>query len=205
MDILSRRSLIKLNAAGIVLAVTGRAFASPFAGMPSSSPSSALMSRARAALAQHQGRLPHSDRIGIADFSRPSHAPRFFIVDMSSGQSSAHLVSHGRGSDPAHTGWVKSFSNESGSFASSSGAYATGETYIGGHGRSMRLAGLDATNSNAESRAIVVHAAWYVSPDMARNTGKLGRSEGCFAVSSESLETVLGQLGPGRLLYADKA
>jgi hypothetical protein len=69
----------------------------------------------------------------------------------------------------------------------------------------MRLAGLDATNSNAESRAIVVHAAWYVSPDMARNTGKLGRSEGCFAVSSESLETVLGQLGSGRLLYADKA
>jgi len=69
----------------------------------------------------------------------------------------------------------------------------------------MRLMGLDADNSNAQARAIVVHAAWYVTPEIARSTGKLGRSEGCFAVSNDSLDEVLTRLGPGRLLYADKA
>ena len=34
--------------------------------------------------------------------------------------------------------------------------------------------------------------------------GKLGRSEGCFALSQLSLQYVLQQLGPGRLLYSDK-
>ena len=178
----------------ISLAATDRAFASPLADIPSA----ALLGRAHAALLQHRDRLLQTDVIGIVDFSRPSRDTRFFIVDLESGQADAHLVAHGRGSDPAHTGWVKRFSNQPGSYASSSGAYVTGDTYIGGHGRSMRLAGLDVANSNAESRAIVIHAAWYVSPGMAHSTGKLGRSEGCFAVSSASLETVLARLGPGR-------
>lgn len=69
----------------------------------------------------------------------------------------------------------------------------------------MRLAGLDPENCNAENRAIVVHAAWYVTPEIATRTGMLGRSEGCFAVSSSSLGHVLDQLGAGRLLYAVKA
>ena len=59
-------------------------------------------------------------------------------------------------------------------------------------------------NSNAESRAIVIHAAPYVSERLAQEIGKIGRSEGCFAVPSESLDEVLARLGPGRLLYADK-
>ncbi len=158
-----------------------------------------------AALGRHRGRLAHTDRIGIVDFSRPSSAARLFIVDVASGSSQSHLVAHGRGSDPAHTGWTRSFSNEPGSFASSSGAFATGAEYHGHHGRSMRLAGLDAVNCNAEMRAIVIHAAWYVSPAIAALTGMVGRSEGCFAVSSASLDYVLDRLGPGRLLYAARA
>jgi len=68
----------------------------------------------------------------------------------------------------------------------------------------MRLEGLDATNDNAASRAIVVHAAWYVNDEMIRHFGMLGRSEGCLAVASSSLNEVLERLGPGRLIYADK-
>ncbi len=165
----------------------------------------ALLQRAEAALRLHRNRFAFVDRIGVVDFSKPSVAPRLFIVDRDSGRVEAHLVAHGRGSDPAHTGWARLFSNEPGSFASSNGTYATADHYTGAHGASMRLQGLDAGNSNAEARAIVVHAAWYVSPEMARNTGKLGRSEGCFAVSAASLDTVLTQLGPGRMLYAEKA
>ena len=68
----------------------------------------------------------------------------------------------------------------------------------------MRVRGLDDSNSNAEARAIVVHSAWYAEPDVLASTGRLGRSEGCFALSSASLQEVLERLGPGRFLYADR-
>jgi hypothetical protein len=53
-------------------------------------------------------------------------------------------------------------------------------------------------------RGIVVHAAWYVSPQMVREHGVLGRSEGCFAVCETELAGVLDRLGPGRLLVATR-
>ena len=68
----------------------------------------------------------------------------------------------------------------------------------------MRLEGLDASNSNARSRGIVIHGAAYVSEQMIRDYGKLGRSEGCFAVAESSLLDVMTQLAPGRLIYADR-
>lgn len=68
----------------------------------------------------------------------------------------------------------------------------------------MRLSGLDPSNNNAEARAIVIHSAWYAEPQVVRDYGKLGRSEGCFALSTSSHAEVMARLGPGRLLYADK-
>ncbi len=164
----------------------------------------ALLRRALRALDQHQGGIEHRDVIGIADFSLPSRAPRFHLLDVASGRVTSHLVAHGRGSDPAHTGWLERFSNEPHSNATSAGAYRTDGFYIGGHGRSIRLSGLDAGNSNALERAIVVHGAWYVSNDMAREHGVLGRSQGCFALANSSLDEVFAKLGPGHMIYADK-
>ncbi len=80
----------------------------------------------------------------------------------------------------------------------------TGDYYPGRYGRSMRLRGLDHSNSNAEARAIVVHSAWYAEPNVLQGNGRLGRSEGCFALSHTSLQEVLARLGPGRFLYADR-
>jgi L,D-transpeptidase catalytic domain len=196
----TRRHLLSLTATGLALASTKRTFATPaLLEIPSR-----LMNRALAALALHKGDLKYKDRIGIVDFASASRTPRFFVVDMIGGQIKGHLVAHGRGSDPAHTGWVKHLSNTPGSYASSAGAYATGEIYMGAHGRSMRLQGLDTENDNAYARAIVIHAAWYVSPEMVRTTDKLGRSEGCLAVCDSSLDEILASLGPGRMIYADK-
>jgi len=118
---------------------------------------------------------------------------------------SSHLVAHGRGSDPSHSGWLEHFSNEPRSNATSAGAFRTGNPYVGSHGHSLHLEGLDPTNSNAASRAIVVHGAWYVSMQMVFCRGMLGRSEGCFTVANSDLQEVLTKLGPGRLIYADKA
>ena len=163
-----------------------------------------LLARARAAFERHRPRLRHVDVVGIADYSKPSALPRFYLLDTYSGRVTSHLVAHGRGSDPEHSGWLRRFSNSVGSNASSNGAYVTGDFYQGRYGRSMRLSGLDYSNSNAHARAIVVHSAWYAEPHVIAEHGRLGRSEGCFAMSYTSLQQTLARLGPGRFLYADK-
>lgn len=149
-------------------------------------------------------RIAHRDRAVLVDFARPSAAPRLFILDLAAGTSHAMPVAHGRGSDPANSGWLRQFSNAPGSAASCRGAFASGAFYDGQHGRSQRLLGLDPTNDKALDRAIVIHSAWYAEPDMIATHGRLGRSEGCFTVSSASLPMLLAALGPGRLLLADR-
>jgi len=196
VDVLSRRNFCGLGA-GALLALPTLSYAAP-----QSKPSPRLLGLARAALEHHQ--LTERDTIGVIDFAAASREPRFHLVDMANGRTSALLVAHGRGSDPDHSGWVQRLSNLPGSYASSAGAYLTSDLYTGKHGRSRRLKGLDAENSNVESRAIVIHAASYVGADIARAYGKLGRSEGCLAVAEPDLDFVLAKLGPSRLIYVDR-
>jgi hypothetical protein len=201
--LLTRRKLIATGAMGASVALASPALASPAsAAAPDISPE--LLRRAMAALDRHHDAITNRDVIAVADFARPSRAPRFHLVDVASGRASSHLVAHGRGSDPDHTGWLERFSNGFGSNATSAGAYRTDGFYVGGHGRSIRLSGLDDSNNNALARAIVVHGAWYVSPAMAASHGVLGRSEGCFAFAESSLGEIMARLGPGHLIYADK-
>jgi hypothetical protein len=161
-----------------------------------------LFARARAALDSHQ--IAARDTIGIVDFSQPSSEPRFHVVELASGQVESHRVAHGRGSDPAHSGYLERFSNDFGSYATSNGTYATGDYYDGKYGLSMKVRGLDWSNNNAESRAIVIHNAWYAEDDMVPLHGMLGRSEGCFAMSRKSQFEVMRKLAGGRMIYADK-
>lgn len=164
----------------------------------------ALRRLAKRLLEENTSRIAAAEMVALIDFSRPSAEARLHLVDIVSGQIDSFLTAHGRGSDPGHTGWLTSFSNEPGSKATSKGAYRTGALYEGKYGRSMRLAGLDPDNRNAEARAIVIHPAWYVGEAMIAQYGKLGRSEGCFALSDAGLDRVLARLGPGRLLFAGK-
>ena len=162
-----------------------------------------LFAKAKAALDSRPW-IAHRDVIGIVDFASPSADPRFHLVDLLSGSVESHRVAHGRGSDPDHSGYLERFSNDFGSYASSNGAYVTGDTYDGKYGNSMKVRGLDWTNSNAESRAIVIHNAWYAEDEVARDFGKLGRSEGCFAFSRANQWNVMSRLANGRMIYADK-
>ncbi|MFC7536001.1 murein L,D-transpeptidase catalytic domain-containing protein [Sphingomonas sp. GCM10030256] len=164
----------------------------------------ALFARAKAALDRHGAAVRARDFMGIVDFSLASRDARFHLVDLMNGRVESHLVAHGRGSDPAHSGFVESFSNTPGSEATSNGAYTTGEYYHGKYGLSMKVHGLDWTNNNAESRAIVIHNAWYAEPEMIGIHGKLGRSEGCFAFSKASQDSVMQRLAGQRMIYADK-
>ena len=161
-----------------------------------------LFARAKAALDQHQ--VYARDTIAIADFSKPSSEPRFLVVDLASGEVESHRACHGRGSDPAHSGYLERFSNDFGSYATSNGTYTTADYYDGKYGLSMKVRGLDWSNSNAEARAIVIHNAWYAEDDMIPLHGMLGRSEGCFAMSRSSQYAVMRRLAGGRMIYADK-
>ncbi|MES2339062.1 MAG: murein L,D-transpeptidase catalytic domain family protein [Pseudomonadota bacterium] len=163
-----------------------------------------LFRRALAALDAHGRAIPKHDRIAIADFASPSSLPRFHLIDLIDGSTTSLLVAHGSGSDPQHTGWLQRFSNVPDSFASSEGAYLATDYYVGKHGRSQRLLGLDPTNDKALDRAIVVHGAWYANQDMLTTHGKLGRSQGCFAVGETALSAVFDTLGEGRMIYAAK-
>jgi hypothetical protein len=164
-----------------------------------------LFERAMAARDAHGTLVTQRDRIVIVDFDAPSYRSRLHMIDVMNGASQRLLVTHGIGSDRGHTGYLQQFSNDDGSEATCEGAFATSDYYVGQHGRSQRLLGLDPTNNNALSRAIVIHAAWYANKDMLLTHGKLGRSQGCFAVGDAELQRVFDHLGEGALIYAGKA
>jgi hypothetical protein len=163
-----------------------------------------LFQKAKAALEAHRYQVRARDTIGIVDFTMASRDARFHLVDLMNGTVESFRVAHGSGSDRAHTGFLERFSNQPGSEATSNGTYITGEYYQGKYGLSMKTQGLDWTNNNAESRAIVIHNAWYAEPEMIAQTGKLGRSQGCFAFSRADQWSVMRRLAGGRMIYADK-
>jgi hypothetical protein len=181
--------------------LAGRVFAEPLLRPIGSD---ALVARARASLDRHGAMIANRDVVGVADFGCSSSVPRFHLIDMRNGSVDTFLVAHGRGSDPAHTGWLQSFSNLPGSEATSAGAFLTKDIYFGAHGRSRRLAGLDPDNDQAEPRGIVVHGAWYVNRDLAAR-GAIGRSEGCFAFQQDQVGQIIDRLGTGRLILATRA
>ncbi len=190
----------QIMAGGIGIA-TGLAWPIPAVAAPQNA---RLFEIARRELERAGRKIWLNDVVGLADFSLPSREPRFFLLDMVSGVVKHFYVTHGKGSDPEHDGWLKSFSNEDSSYATSRGAFLTRQFYDGKNGFSMRLFGLDPDNSNADPRAIVIHAAAYADPALIETQGKLGRSEGCFVFPHANLMEILGRMGPGRLLFADK-
>ncbi len=149
-------------------------------------------------------KLWRRDIVGVADFARPSSLPRLHFANLENGTIRSFLVAHGRGSDPDHCGFLQSFSNREGSEATSRGSYLTAEWYSGKYGTSIRLLGMDGDNSAALERAIVMHPASYATADHIAKFGKLGRSEGCFAMSPSQFNEALWHLSGGRLLYADR-
>ena len=143
------------------------------------------------------------DIVGIADFGVHSAQRRFYFVNLEREEVNPFHVSHGTGSDPEHDGWLNDYSNVEGSNATSKGAYVTWEWYQGRYGTSVRLGGLDPSNDAALRRYIVMHRAAYAEPSHIERWGRLGRSNGCFALGEEQFRIALLNLSGGRLLYAD--
>ncbi len=200
--LVDRRGLIKGAAATVfAAALPVRVAAQPYSV---SEQHRRILGVAKAQVARAGAALWRKDIVGIADFALPSAMPRLHFADLEKGAVRSFLVAHGRGSDPEHDGFLKSFSNTEGSLATSRGAFITYEWYKGKYGTSIRLGGIDPDNNRALERRIVMHPAWYANAGMLEKWGKLGRSDGCFAMAEADFNEALWHLSGGRLLYADR-
>jgi len=145
--------------------------------------------------------LPKSSSIiTVVDLSKPSREKRMWIVDLASKQLLIHTwVAHGSGSG---TEVAKRFSDIDDSHQSSLGFYLTDNVYMGKHGRSLHLNGLDeGFNDLARAREIVVHAAPYVSQQTINATGRIGCSWGCPAVSPKISNKVINTIKDRTMLF----
>ena len=144
---------------------------------------------------------PPPATLSVIDFSRPSTEPRLWVFDLASHSLLfEELVAHGRNTgDNVAT----AFSNRSGSHMSSLGVFRTAESYVGANGYSLRLDGLEpGFNDLARDRAIVIHGAPYVSPEIARAQGRQGRSLGCPAVRPAIARDLIDRIRGGSLVFA---
>lgn len=139
----------------------------------------------------------------LADMREPSADARLYVLDLTDRQRPRLIlrtqVAHGYGSDPKRDGHATRFSSIEGSGMTSLGLYRVAAPYVGKHGHSYHLAGLQASNANAEARNIELHPADYVSP------GHVGHSAGCAAVAPSVIPELDQRFGTltGALLYVD--
>jgi L,D-transpeptidase catalytic domain len=150
-------------------------------------------------LVQH-GKLAKDNIISIVDFTQPSSRKRLFVIDLDDcrvlyNTYVAHGVNSGRE-------YANEFSNKPESYKSSLGFYETLNTYIGEHGYSLRLDGLEkGINDNANSRDIVIHAADYVNESFIRSQGYIGRSWGCPALPEKLHKPIIDKIKNGSCLF----
>jgi len=137
----------------------------------------------------------------VIDYSLPSTERRLWVLDLEAGEVLFHeLVAHGQNTGGNR---ARHFSNDSGSHQSSLGVFRTDRTYRGKHGRSLKLDGLEpGFNDAARDRAIVMHAADYVTDDFAAANGRLGRSWGCPALDPAVAQDLIDAISGGTLLVA---
>jgi hypothetical protein len=156
----------------------------------------ALFDRAMQYYLDQKSNIANPRYFTIVDFSLSANKKRLFLFDLSNGTVEMHAVAAGTNSDPDNDGMATKFSNTEGSKMSSLGFYRTLQTYNGTHGLSLRLDGLENTNDNALSRAIVMHPADYVSDA----TPHAGRSWGCPAVDPKVSASLIAKVKNGSIL-----
>jgi L,D-transpeptidase-like protein len=145
---------------------------------------------------QAAGAAVRPDRLMVIDYAKPSSESRLWVFDL----HFKHLlfeepVAHGKNSGGERS--IR-FSDEPGSLMSSLGVFLTADTYIGKHGLSLRLRGMEkGINDLSMERGIVIHAAGYV-----RRGGRIGRSWGCPAVRPEISRALIESVRGGTLLLS---
>ena len=142
----------------------------------------------------------HPNYAILIDMSLPSNTKRWSVVDLKSNEVLYKtFVAHGKGSGEGVE--AKVFSDKPGSYCTALGMYKITGSFIGKHGLSYLLDGLESTNKNALSRGIIIHSAWYADDNFISSNGRCGNSWGCPAISSNALKTCEPYLKPGTLVW----
>jgi hypothetical protein len=145
----------------------------------------------------------------VIDYALPSSRRRLWVLEPGSREILfQEFVAHGKGSAPEDDpDRAVRFGNQAGSFRSSLGTFLTGEAYLGEHGYSLRLEGVEpGVNDRAAERAIVIHPADYVGQAFRlRSGGRLGRSWGCPALDPEIAPQIIDRIQAGSVIFADGA
>lgn len=145
-------------------------------------------------------KISRKEVLTVIDFSKPSNAERCYIIDVCERRiKHKTIVSHGVNSGRLY---ARHFSNENNSRKSSLGFYVTTETYHGKFKLALRLDGLEHSNSHANSRGVVMHAADYATYEfLERNGGMLGRSYGCPAMPHDRFEDIVDWIKGGSCVF----
>ena len=136
----------------------------------------------------------------VCDFSQSSAHKRLYIIDVVNNKLVTNTyVAHGKNSGGEY---ATNFSNKPESLQSSLGFYITSNTYIGEHGLSLRINGVDAGfNDKALARSIVIHGAAYVYDARAKAGIFMGRSFGCPAVPAKESAEIITTIKNGTCLF----
>lgn len=147
-----------------------------------------------------EGMISNSRYLTVIDFELSANQRRMWVFDLEKHKIVVHeLVSHGRNSGEEY---ARSFSNQPESFKSSLGFYVTGTNYLGKNDYSLRLHGVEeGFNDNAFDRGIVMHGAEYVNSRFIRYHKRLGRSQGCPAVSQKISKWLINTIEGGSCLF----
>jgi len=145
-------------------------------------------------------RISKSEYLTICDFSQSSRNKRLYVIDIENRELIINTwVAHGRNSGAEY---ATRFSNKAESLQSSLGFYITRDTYIGKHGLSLRIDGLEkGINDKAMMRTIVIHGAAYVDGSRLNAGLYMGRSWGCPAVPQNESAHIITTIKNGTCLF----
>lgn len=147
-----------------------------------------------------KNKISRSNYLTVCDFSQSSRQKRLYIIDVVNNKLITHTyVAHGKNSGGEY---ATQFSNQPESLQSSLGFYITSNTYIGEHGLSLCINGVDpGYNDKALERSIVIHGAAYVDAARAKAGMYMGRSWGCPAVPEKESTNIITTIKNGTCLF----
>lgn len=148
----------------------------------------------------NRNKIQRTAYLTICDFSQSSKQKRLYIIDIENRELITNtFVAHGKNSGGEY---ATKFSNRPESLQSSLGFYITDKTYIGKHGLSLRVNGVDpGFNDKAMMRTIVIHGAAYVNKSRINGNGYMGRSWGCPAVPEKEAGQIINVIKNGTCLF----
>lgn len=147
------------------------------------------------------GHVSNASILTVIDFNLPSSKKRAWVIDLKKNKTVMNFhTTHGKNSGAAY---ATKFSNKVNSDTSSVGVFVTLNAYVGKHGLSERIKGLEpGVNDNAYKRNIVVHPANYATASYIKAKGQAGRSWGCFAISPALSKEFVKLTQNGSVIFA---